>query len=283
MRVLVTGVKGQLGYDVNKELLRRNEHIVLAVDIDELDITNSEQVDLIVGKFKPDVIMHHAAYTAVDKAEDDYDTCYKVNIEGTANLLAIAQKFKSKFLYISTDYVFDGKKEGFYEIDDTKNPQSIYGKSKDESEKIVKDYQKSFIVRISWAFGLNGNNFVKTMLKLSKTKDTISVVNDQFGSPTYTVDLAILLCDMIETEKYGIYHATNEGYCSWYEFAIKIFEYSNININVIPCESSMYPTKAKRPANSRLSKNVLDLNGFYRLPHWQDALKRYLKELEETV
>jgi dTDP-4-dehydrorhamnose reductase len=283
MRILVTGVSGQLGYDVNKELHRRNEHIVLAVDIDELDITNKEEVDLIVGGFRPDIIMHHAAYTAVDKAEDDFGNCYKVNIVGTEHLLDIARKLNSKFLYISTDYVFDGTKEGLYESDDTKNPQSVYGKSKDESEKIVINYNKSFIVRISWAFGLNGNNFVKTMLKLGKTKDKISVVNDQFGSPTYTADLAILLCDMIETEKYGVYHATNEGYCTWYDFANKIFEYSKININVIPCKSSMYPTKAKRPTNSRLSKESLDLKGFNRLPHWQDALKRYLKELEEIA
>ena len=203
-----------------------------------------------------------------------------VNVQGTKNLLVQAEKYDAKFIYISTDYVFDGEKDKPYDIFDLPNPQSVYGTSKHLGEVEVLNYQKHFIVRISWVFGKNGFNFVKTMLRLGKDKESISVVNDQVGSPTYTYDLSRLLVDLIETDKYGIYHATNEGTCTWYEFAKEIFSLANIPCKVNPITTLEYPTKAKRPKNSVMSKYVLDINGFKHLPDWKDALARYLKEIE---
>ena len=289
MRILVTGVKGQLGYNCVKELNKRGYTDVKGIDIEDLDIADENKVLEYIKTYKPDVVMHNAAYTAVDKAELNYDACYKVNALGPKYIAEACKEIDAKMVYISTDYVFDGTKDGYYEIDDNANPISVYGKTKLEGENFVKSIlNKYFIVRISWVFGINGNNFIKTMLKLAKVgKTELNVVNDQIGSPTYTADLAVLLCDMIETNKYGTYHATNEGTCSWYEFAKKIFELSNINMKVNPVStkeySEMVTQQAKRPTNSKMSKKSLDDAGFNRLPSWQYALERYLKELKENV
>ena len=279
MRILVTGVKGQLGYDCVKELNKRGYTDVKGIDIDDLDITDEAKVLEYIKAYKPNVVIHNAAYTAVDKAELNYDACYKVNALGPKYIAEACKEIDAKMVYISTDYVFDGTKDGYYEIDDNANPISVYGKTKLEGENFVKSIlNKYFIVRISWVFGINGNNFIKTMLKLAKVgKTELNVVNDQIGSPTYTADLAVLLCDMIETDKYGIYHATNEGIISWYDFAVEIFKEAGINMIVNPVTTEEYsklvPNQAKRPLNSRMSKKSLDEAGFKRLPDWRDALK----------
>lgn len=279
MKVLVTGVNGQLGFDVIKILKQRNiDHI--GTTRKEFDITNKEQVKSFIENYMPDVVVHCAAYTAVDKAESESELCEKVNQIGTKNIVQACKQIDAEMVYISTDYVFEGTGTKPYEIDDKTNPISVYGKTKLLGELEVKNrLEKYFIVRVSWVFGKNGSNFVKTMLRLGKEKEEINVVCDQIGSPTYTADLAVLLCDMIQTDKYGIYHATNEGYCSWADFATEIFKQAGIftKVNAIP--SHQYPTAAKRPFNSRLSKISLDKNGFSRLPNWQDAIFRYLKEL----
>jgi dTDP-4-dehydrorhamnose reductase len=282
MKFIVTGVKGQLGFDVVRELKSRGYRDVLGIDIDDLDITNSNEVTTFFKKNNPDVIIHCAAYTAVDKAEDNKELCYQVNVDGTRLLVEQAQKYNSKFVYISTDYVFDGKKKDGYEVDDIPNPQSIYGYSKYLGELETRKYEKHFIVRISWVFGKNGFNFVKTMLRVGKEKNELSVVNDQFGSPTYTLDLSKLLVDLVQTEKYGTYHGSNEGICTWYEFACEIFKLAKITTTVHPVSTNEFPTKAVRPKNSTMSKISLDQNGFHRLPHWKDALFRYLIEIEEV-
>ncbi len=285
MKILVTGVKGQLGYDCIKELTKRGYTDILGIDIEDLDITDKTKVLEYIKSYKPDVVMHNAAYTAVDKAELNYDDCYKVNTLGTKYIAEACKEIGAKMVYISTDYVFDGSKDGIYEINDKTNPISVYGKTKLDGELAVKSIlEKYFIVRISWVFGINGHNFIKTMLRLASLgKTELNVVDDQIGSPTYTADLAVLLCDMIETDKYGTYQATNEGYCSWYEFAKKIFELSNINIKVNPVTTKEYlqmvTQQAKRPMNSKMSKDSLDKVGFKRLPNWEDALERYLKEV----
>ena len=286
MKILVTGVNGQLGFDCVKELTNRGYKEVKGIDIKDLDITNKDDVFNYIKSYKPDVIMHNAAYTAVDKAELNYDDCYNVNSLGTKYIAEAAKEINAKMVYISTDYVFDGNKNGIYEIDDQTNPLSVYGKTKLLGEDFVKScLSKYFIVRISWVFGINGNNFIKTMLRLANEgKKELNVVNDQIGSPTYTADLAVLLCDMIETENYGIYHATNEGYCSWYDFAKKIFELANKDLVINPVTTEEYlklvKQQAKRPMNSKMSKLSLDNVGFNRLPSWDDALKRYLKEIK---
>lgn len=286
MKILVTGVNGQLGFDCVKELTNRGYKDVKGIDIKDLDITNKEDVFNYIKSYKPDVIMHNAAYTAVDKAELNYDDCYRVNFLGTKCIAEACKEVNAKMVYISTDYVFDGNKNGIYEINDQTNPLSVYGKTKLLGEEFVKScLSKYFIVRISWVFGINGNNFIKTMLRLANEgKKELNVVNDQIGSPTYTADLAVLLCDMIETEKYGIYHATNEGYCSWYDFAKKIFELAGKDIKVNPVTTKEYlamvTQQAKRPMNSKMSKLSLDKADFNRLPSWDDALKRYLKEIK---
>lgn len=286
MKILVTGVNGQLGFDCVKELTNRGYKDVKGIDIKDLDITNKEDVFNYIKSYKPDVIMHNAAYTAVDKAELNYDDCYRVNSLGTKYIAEACKEVNAKMVYISTDYVFDGNKNGIYEINDQTNPLSVYGKTKLLGEEFVKScLSKYFIVRISWVFGINGNNFIKTMLRFANEgKKELNVVNDQIGSPTYTADLAVLLCDMIETEKYGIYHATNEGHCSWYDFAKKIFELAGKDIKVNPATTKEYlamvTQQAKRPMNSKMSKLSLDKVGFNRLPSWDDALKRYLKEIK---
>ena len=286
MKILVTGVKGQLGYDCVKELNKRGYTEVLGIDIDELDITNEQKVHEFINNYKPDVVMHNAAYTSVDKAELNQELCYKVNALGTKYIAEACREVNATMVYISTDYVFSGKGENFYEVNDKKEGLSVYGKTKSEGEDFVLNtLTKYFIVRISWVFGINGNNFIKTMLKLAGLgKTELNVVSDQIGSPTYTADLAVLLCDMIETTKYGVYHATNEGVCSWYEFAKKIFELAGKDIKVNPVTTKEYlamvTQQAKRPMNSKMSKLSLDKVGFNRLPSWDDALKRYLKEIK---
>lgn len=279
MKVLVTGVKGQLGYDVVNELESRGIETV-GVDIEEMDITDADSVSKVMEKEAPDAVIHCAAYTAVDAAEENEDVCRRVNAEGTENIAKACRTLDCKMVYISTDYVFEGDGDRYWEPDDERKPQSVYGQTKYEGELAVQRLlEKYFIVRIAWVFGKNGKNFVKTMLKLAKTRDSLTVVNDQIGSPTYTFDLARLLADMVQTDKYGIYHATNEGICSWYEFACTIFEKAGVSMQVLPVTSAEYGAKAKRPMNSRMSKEKLTENGFQRLPSWQDALDRYLKEL----
>ena len=280
MKVLVTGVKGQLGYDVARELEKRQIEAV-GVDVEEMDITDAAQVETVIRNVNPDAVIHCAAYTAVDAAEDNEELCRRVNAQGTENVAKVCQEMDLKMMYISTDYVFDGQGTRPWEPDDERDPLNVYGQTKYEGELAVEKYvEKFFIVRIAWVFGVNGKNFIKTMLNLGKTHDKLTVVNDQTGSPTYTYDLARLLADMIQTDKYGRYHATNEGICTWYEFACEIFRQAGMDVEVAPVTSDEYPAKAKRPANSRMSKKKLDENGFERLPSWQDALKRYLKEIE---
>lgn len=280
MKIIVTGVKGQLGFDAVRELKQRGYTDILGIDIEDLDITNAKEVSTFFEINRPNVIIHCAAYTAVDKAEDNQDLCYLVNVTGTKYLVDEAKKYDAKFVYISTDYIFDGEKESPYETDDRPNPKSIYGNSKYLGELETMKHEKHFIVRISWVFGKNGFNFVKTMIRLGKEKSQLNVVNDQFGSPTYTYDLSRLLVDLVESEKYGIYHATNEGVCTWFEFTKEIFKQTQVTIPVYPILSSEYPTKAARPKNSCMSKSSLDQNGFNRLPDWKDALSRYLEEIE---
>ncbi len=279
MKVLVTGVKGQLGYDVAKELEKRGTSVV-GVDVDEMDITDEAAVRRVISEALPDAVIHCAAYTAVDAAQDNEEMCRKVNAEGTRYIAKMCKELGIKMLYISTDYVFDGQGTRPWEPDDERNPLSVYGQTKYEGELAVQNMlDKYFIVRITWTFGVNGKNFVKTMLRLSEKNSSIRVVNDQYGSPTATADLAVLLSDMIATDKYGIYHATNEGICTWYEFTCEIFRQAGIGVEVVPVTTAEYGAKAPRPANSRMSKDKLTANGFERLPSWQDALARYLKEL----
>lgn len=276
MKVLVTGVKGQLGYDVMNELKKRGLEAVGA-DIEEMDITDAESVNRFIMAAKPDAVIHCAAYTAVDAAEENEDICRRVNADGTRNIAKVCKELDCKMIYISTDYVFDGQGSRPWEPDEERHPLNVYGQTKYEGELAVQELlEKYFIVRIAWVFGVNGKNFVKTMLNLAQTHDTLTVVNDQYGSPTYTYDLARLLVDMVQTDKYGIYHATNEGICTWYEFACEIFKQANVAVKVLPVSAAEYRAKAKRPENSRMSKEKLTENGFERLPSWQDALGRYL-------
>ncbi|CCX57897.1 putative uncharacterized protein [Blautia hydrogenotrophica CAG:147] len=277
MRVLVTGVKGQLGYDVMNELAKRGYEGV-GVDVDEMDITDARKVDEVITKAQVDKVVHCAAYTAVDAAEDNVELCRRVNAEGTENIAKVCKRLDLPMVYLSTDYVFDGEGERPWEPDDERDPLNVYGQTKYEGELAVeRNLDKYFIVRIAWVFGVNGKNFIKTMLNLAQNHDTITVVDDQVGSPTYTYDLARLLVDMIETEKYGRYHATNEGLCTWYEFAKEIFRQAGVDVKVVPVTSEQFQAKAKRPHNSRMNKDKLEAMGFQRLPSWQDALSRYLK------
>ena len=281
MKVVVTGAKGQLGYDVIKRLEMNGIQAVCA-DLPEVDITDCEAVEAFVAKEKPDGVIHCAAYTAVDNAESEKEICSAVNETGTLNIAKACKKYDCKLIYISTDYVFSGKGESEFEVDSPKAPCNHYGASKLAGEiAALENCNKCFVVRISWVFGVNGKNFVKTMLRLSETRDELTVVNDQVGSPTYTYDLAVLLCDMIKTEKYGVYHATNEGLCTWAEFAAEIMRLAGRNTKIIPVTSAEYKTAAVRPLNSRMSKKSLDDNGFSRLPSWQDALERYIELLSD--
>ncbi len=279
MKVLVTGVNGQLGYDVVKELNKRNIECVGA-DLNDFDITDREQTLSFICECRPDAVVHCAAYTAVDRAEDDEETCRKVNVLGTENIALACKEIDAKMLYVSTDYVYGGKgSEPFLPTDKT-NPKSVYGLTKLDGENAVRELlTRYYVVRTSWVFGINGNNFVKTMLRLSETHDELRVVDDQIGSPTYTPDLARLICDLIVTESYGTYHGTNENYCSWAEFAQEIMKKWERSCKITPIPSSEYPARAERPLNSRLSKTCLDEIGIERLPTWQDALDRYYKEL----
>jgi len=299
--ILVTGAAGQLGSDVVKELKRRYvDHIGtdLLVDygIDALDITDAKAVHDYIKKMKPQCVIHCAAYTAVDKAEDEPELCFKVNVEGTENLACACKEIDAEMIYISTDYVFGGEGDTPYETDAVKTQtSSVYGKSKlDGEEAVLEILDEYYIVRISWVFCEHGSNFVKTMLRLAggvgqgdggfdqrrgqnpRPLDQLNVVCDQVGSPTYTKDLAVLLCDMAMSGKYGVYHATNEGFCSWADFAAEIMKQSGSLCKINPIPTEQYPTKATRPKNSRLSKKSLDEAGFTRLPEWRDALKRYL-------
>ncbi|MBC8538502.1 dTDP-4-dehydrorhamnose reductase [Christensenellaceae bacterium NSJ-63] len=278
MRVLVTGGNGQLGHDVANRLAARGMEYK-SVDIADFDLTDEGQVMEAVREYQPDAIIHCAAFTAVDRAEEEQALCRAVNAGGTAHIRKAAEAVGAKLMYISTDYVFPGTGTQFYKPDDPASPCNFYGQSKWEGEQALSGYPKLFIVRISWVFGKNGGNFVKTMLRLAETREEVSVVDDQIGSPTYTFDLARLLCDMIVTEKYGVYHATNEGICSWADFAEAIFAGAGCKTRVKRIASAEYPAKAARPMNSRLDKEKLTENGFERLPDWQDALKRYLKEI----
>lgn len=283
MKVFVTGVKGQLGHDVMNELAKRGLEGI-GVDVEEMDITDAEACERVIKEAAPDAVIHCAAYTAVDAAEDNRDLCHMVNGEGTKHIAKVCGELDIPMMYISTDYVFNGQGERPWEPDDHREPLNVYGLTKYEGEIAVEQLlKKYFIVRIAWVFGLNGKNFIKTMLRLGKERGAVSVVDDQIGSPTYTYDLARLLVDMIQTDRYGRYHATNEGLCSWYEFACEIFRQAGMDeVKVTPVDSASYPAKAKRPFNSRMSKEKLTENGFERLPSWQDALGRYLKVLSEA-
>lgn len=279
MKIIVTGSKGQLGTDVVDELKKNGIEPVCA-DLPELDITDLGAVESFIFHSGADAVIHCAAFTNVDIAETEREACRRVNAEGTLNIARSCARRGIKMLYISTDYVFSGEGNMPFEADGETKPCNYYGESKLAGEKaVIENCEKYFIVRVSWVFGENGKNFVKTMLCLSKEREEITVVNDQIGSPTYTKDLSKLLCDMIVTERYGVYHATNEGFCSWAEFAAKIMELSGASTKIIPVTSNEYKSVAKRPANSRLSKSSLDNSGFDRLPHWQDALRRYLENI----
>lgn len=281
MRVLVTGVKGQLGHDVMNELAKRG-YEGIGVDVEEMDITDAEAVRRVMEETRPDKVVHCAAWTAVDAAEDQTEICRKVNVDGTENIAGMCGELDIPMIYLSTDYVFDGQGTRPWEPDDpVVQPLNVYGQTKYEGELAVQKYtDKYYIVRIAWVFGVNGKNFIKTMLNLGKTHDTLTVVDDQVGTPTYTYDLAVLLVDMLEKEEYGIYHATNGGgYISWYDFAVEIFRQAGMKVNVKPVTSAEYPAKAKRPSNSRMEKKKLEEHGFRMLPDWKDALARYLKEI----
>ena len=303
MKVLVTGVAGQLGHDVMNELHKRGYEgvgsdiapqysgaddgtAVTKMDYVQMDITNSEEVTETIKKVNPDVVVHCAAWTAVDLAEEkeNKDKVMAINVGGTENIARVCKELDCKMVYISTDYVFDGYGTRPWE-EDCKDyaPLNVYGESKLMGEKVVSlNLEKYFIVRIAWVFGVNGNNFIKTMLNVGKKFDTLKVVNDQIGTPTYTYDLSRLLVDMIETDKYGYYHATNEGgYISWYDFACEIFKQAGYKTKVNPVTTEEYGvSKARRPFNSRLNKTKLVDNGFTPLPDWKDAFNRYLKEID---
>ena len=279
MKVLVTGVGGQLGFDVMRELARRGID-ACGADRAEFDITDLAATEKFITDYAPDAVIHCSAYTAVDKAEEEKEICRAVNETGTENIAKVCRAIHAKMMYISTDYVFPGNGENFYEPNDATNPCNVYGETKLAGEEAVKRFLTNyFIVRISWVFGVNGNNFIKTMLRLGREREELSVVADQWGSPTYTKDLARLLCDMVQTERYGTYHATNEGVTNWADFAKEIFKESGIFCKVHPVSTEEYPTKATRPKNSRMSKACLDAAGFARLPSWQDAVRRYLGEI----
>lgn len=281
MKILVTGVMGQLGHDVTEELEKHNIEYI-GCDREEFDLTDKSATENFILENKPDGVIHCAAYTAVDKAEDEEELCRKINAEGSLYIAEACEKLGAKMIYVSTDYVFGGDGEEPYEPEDEKNPQNVYGRTKLEGEKnALENCSKVFIVRTSWVYGINGNNFVKTMRRLAETRDELNVVADQIGSPTYTRDLAKLLVEMIKTEKYGTYHATNEGFMSWAEFAENIMKKSGLSTKINHIPTSEYPVKAKRPLNSRLSKKSLTDNGFSLLPSQDDALERYIEELNK--
>lgn len=285
MKVFVTGAAGQLGKDAVR-IFSEKGHQVVASDRSQLDITNQQQTLDILATIAPDVIVHCAAFTAVDAAETDVDGAYRVNAVGTRNLAVAAEQVGAKLIYISTDYVFDGQSEQPYHEYDNTNPQSIYGKSKRAGEIHAQTLSsRYFIVRTSWVYGLHGNNFVKTMLKLGQEKPSLQVVHDQKGSPTYTVDLVHFLAELMITEKYGIYHASGSGACTWYEFTQAIFEEArdilglSIHTELLPCSTDQFPRPAPRPANSVMEHLSIRTNGLPDLQPWREALKNFLKEL----
>ena len=276
MKIIVTGSRGQLGSDVTAQLKTEGIEVIEA-SLPEIDITDSKAVENLVAESRADGVIHCAAYTNVDLAESEKELCRKINVDGTLNIARSCKNHDIPLLFTSTDYVFSGEGNTPFETDSDKAPCNFYGESKLGGENaVIENCDKYFILRISWIFGENGKNFVKTMLRLAETKSEINVVADQIGSPTYTKDLAVLICQMIKTDKYGVYHATNEGFCSWADFAEKIMEYSVLPVKINRISSDEYKSAAVRPLNSRLSKKSLDKAGFCRLPDWQDALKRFL-------
>lgn len=281
MKILVTGYNGQLGFDVVKELEIRNISCK-GTDMADFDITDRTATEKYIKDYAPDAVIHCAAYTAVDKAEDDIEKCEAVNVKGTENIARVCGEIGAKMVYISTDYVYGGVGNEPFEVTAPTTPCNVYGKTKLAGEEAVKKYcEKYFIIRTSWVFGINGGNFVKTMLRLSETHSTLTVVDDQIGSPTYTPDLAKLICDMVVTSEYGTYHGTNENFCSWCEFARAIMKKAGKDTVINPTTTAEYGAKAERPLNSRLSKKCLDDAGFKRLPTWENALERYLEELNK--
>ncbi len=278
MQVIVTGSRGQLGTDVCASLKAKG-HTVLALDLPDVDITNEDQVRSFFNRNRSDAVIHCAAFTSVDRAESDPATCARVNVDGTRNIARAAEKHGAKLIYISSDYIYGGCGNEPLTETDAPHPVNVYGKTKYEGELESRLCSRLFIVRTSWVFGLHGNNFVKTILRLSETQDVLRVVCDQIGSPTFTEDLAKLLCSMIETECYGVYNASNEGFCSWHEFAEEILRIYGRKVCVWPVSSAEYASAALRPSNSRLSKQMLSDAGFSRLPHWKDALVRCLRRL----
>lgn len=281
MKFFITGVNGQLGYDVKRELLERGYTDILAPTREELDIQDEDDVKKMIREYRPSVIFHCAAYTAVDKAEEEREKCYQVNVLGTKYLTEAAKEIGAKMIYISTDYVFDGTKDGLYQVEDKTAPINYYGQTKYLGETFVSKYDNHIIVRISWVFGIHGKNFIRTMLNLADTHQELNVVCDQIGSPTYTKDVAGLLVKMFLSNVKGLYQVTNEGYCSWYEFAEFIFKESRKKVKVHPILTKDYKTLAPRPLNSKMSKESLDDIEMKRLPEWQDAVKRYLRELKK--
>ncbi|MDT0126587.1 dTDP-4-dehydrorhamnose reductase [Paenibacillus sp. RRE4] len=285
MKVLVTGASGQLGRDVVL-LLEKEGHDILACDRDQMDITNQAQCNEVISSYHPEVIIHCAAYTAVDAAETDTDGAYKVNAVGTRNVAVAAEKVGAKLIYISTDYVFDGQSATPYQEYDDTNPQSVYGKSKRAGEWLVQSLcSKWFVVRTSWVYGLHGNNFVKTMLKLGQEKPKLQVVHDQKGSPTHTVDLALFLIELMGTEMYGIYHASNCGDCTWYEFTQAIFEEAqtvvgvSIQAELEPCTTEQFPRPAPRPVNSVMDHMSIRTNGLTDLRPWREGLRDFIRSM----
>ena len=278
MKVLITGVSGQLGHDAAKTLTARGVPF-LGVGSKELDVSDRDAVLRVFDTYRPDAVLHCAAWTKVDFAEDEPELCMRVNADGAQNVAEACRECGAKLLYVSTDYVFPGTGEKPWETCDPTGPLNVYGKSKLAGEDAVRKLvEKHFIVRTSWVIGEHGNNFVKTMLHLAETHDRLRVVGDQIGSPTFTADLAPLLCNMIATEQYGVYHATNEGFCSWAELAEAVFRIAGKNVTVHPVNTEEYGAKALRPKNSRLSKRSLDAGGFARLPGWEEALALFMKE-----
>ncbi|AIQ32640.1 dTDP-4-dehydrorhamnose reductase [Paenibacillus sp. FSL P4-0081] len=279
MRVLVTGAKGQLGSDIILEL--KNEGIkYTGLDINKLDLTDFQSTREVFMEYMPDVVIHSAAFTDVEKAEMEVEKCRRINVDATGNIAMLCNSINAKLVYISTDYVFSGDSAEPYEIDSEPGPLSVYGRSKLDGEfEVMKKTDKFFIIRTSWAYGVSGKNFVSTMLRIGKKQESVDVVSDQVGSPTYTADLSKLIVSMIKTEKYGVYHATNEGFCSWAEFAVEIFRLANLSTKVNFITTDMYPVNVIRPKNSTMSKKVLDINGFVRLPHWMISLESYMKKI----
>ncbi|GAU77775.1 dTDP-4-dehydrorhamnose reductase [Fusibacter sp. 3D3] len=281
IKVLVTGASGQLGYDVVRKLNQLGIKNYGASTKD-FNITNILETEQFIQNYNPDVVIHCAAYTAVDLAETEKNCCHQINVDGTRNIVNLCKKINAKMLYVSSDYVFDGSGDDPHREDEDTKPINYYGYTKEQGEKVVREtLDNYYIVRTSWVYGKNGNNFVKTMLKLSETKKELNVVSDQIGAPTYTKDLAEFICELIQTKAYGIYHGVNGGYCSWYEFSKSIFKHQKLNIEVNPVLSSEYKTTAKRPFNSRLSTHKTDLLNIYNFPNWEDALVRFLNELKE--